>query len=228
MQTDAPFPERALVDLCLKAEEHEVHTEGMVRVAHPGHGMGVEFPSRTPEQRAQVGNLIDFLRNCPATMLELIISPRALVADLTQFETGRSRRRKSPAKRWKIRCSNCCGVAPRCSRKISFLNCSISVVPKKPPPSLSHPISILSIGSIRHVSGAAFRARHTKPPAAGQWAGILVAERAGGRFGRRGAEGYAGGFGSGLIAKNRRTRAPSLTRALQLFVVCSTPIASTA
>ena len=88
VQTDAPFPERALVDLCLKAKELEVHTEGMVRVAHPGHGMGVEFPSRTPEQRAQVENLINFLRNCPATMLELIISPRALVADLTQFEPG--------------------------------------------------------------------------------------------------------------------------------------------
>ena len=88
VQTDAPFPERALVDLCLKAEEHEVHTEGMVRVAHPGHGMGLEFPSRTPEQRAQVGNLISFLRSCPATMLELIISPRALVADITQFEPG--------------------------------------------------------------------------------------------------------------------------------------------
>jgi len=87
VQTDAPFPERALVDLCLKAEELEVHTEGMVRVAHPGHGMGVEFPSRTPEQRAQVENLINFLRSCPATMLELIISPRALIADLTQFES---------------------------------------------------------------------------------------------------------------------------------------------
>jgi len=42
VQTDAPFPERALVDLCLKAQNLEVHTEGMVRVAHPGHGMGVE------------------------------------------------------------------------------------------------------------------------------------------------------------------------------------------
>ena len=70
------------------SEELEVHTEGMVRVAHPGHGMGVEFPSRTSEQRAQVGNLINFLRNCPETMLELIISPRALVADITQFEPG--------------------------------------------------------------------------------------------------------------------------------------------
>lgn len=88
VETDAPFPERALVDLCLKTDELEVHTEGMVRVAHPGHGMGVEFPSRTAEQRAQVGNLISFLRNCPETMLELIISPRELVADITQFEPG--------------------------------------------------------------------------------------------------------------------------------------------
>ncbi len=86
VETDAPFPERALIDLCLKTGELEVHTEGMVRVAHPGHGMGVEFPSRTPEQRAQVGNVISFLRNCPDTTPEMIISPRALVADLTQFE----------------------------------------------------------------------------------------------------------------------------------------------
>ncbi len=88
VQTDAPFPERALVDLCLKTNEMEVHTEGMVKVAHPGHGMGVEFPSRTAEQRAQVENLINFLRNSPAAAPELSISPRALVADMTQFEPG--------------------------------------------------------------------------------------------------------------------------------------------
>jgi hypothetical protein len=86
VQTEAPFPERALVDFCLKTKELEVHTEGMVRVVHPGVGMGVEFPSRTPEQRAQVGSVIDFLRNSPEALPELLISPRALVADLTQFE----------------------------------------------------------------------------------------------------------------------------------------------
>jgi hypothetical protein len=57
-------------------------------VAHPAHGMGVEFPSRTPEQRAQVENLINFLRSSRDTTPELMISPRALVADLTQFENG--------------------------------------------------------------------------------------------------------------------------------------------
>ena len=86
VETDAPFPERALVDFCLKTREHEVHTEGMVRVAHPAHGMGVEFPSRTPEQRAQVENVIGFLRSSPEALPELSISPRALVADLSQFE----------------------------------------------------------------------------------------------------------------------------------------------
>lgn len=86
VQTDAPFPEKALIDFCLKTKEMEVHTEGMVRVAHPGHGMGVEFPSRTVEQRAQVGNVIDFLRSSPNAMPELSISPKALVADVTQFE----------------------------------------------------------------------------------------------------------------------------------------------
>ncbi|MFZ0759567.1 MAG: response regulator [Candidatus Sulfotelmatobacter sp.] len=86
VESESPFPERALVDLCLKTGDVAVHTEGMVRVTHPGHGMGVEFPSRTPEQRAQVENLINFLRSCPESMPELIISPRALTADLSQFE----------------------------------------------------------------------------------------------------------------------------------------------
>jgi len=88
IETDAPFPEKALVDLCLRTGELEVHTEGMVRVAHPAHGMGVEFPSRTSEQRGQVENVINFLRNSPTNAPELSISPRALVADLTQFESA--------------------------------------------------------------------------------------------------------------------------------------------
>ncbi len=86
VESDSPFPEHAMVDLCLRTDEIAVHTEGMVRVMHPGHGMGVEFPSRTPEQRAQVGNLISVLRGCRDSKLELGISPRALTADLSQFE----------------------------------------------------------------------------------------------------------------------------------------------
>ncbi|MCU1304763.1 MAG: hypothetical protein JWQ87_5047 [Candidatus Sulfotelmatobacter sp.] len=86
LESESPFPEHALIDLCLKTEEIAVHTEGLVRVAHPGHGMGIEFPSRTPEQRARVGELIALLRSCPQSMLQMIVSPRALTADLSQFE----------------------------------------------------------------------------------------------------------------------------------------------
>jgi DNA-binding response OmpR family regulator len=86
VETDSPFPELALVDLCLRTDDLAVHTEGLVRVTHPGHGMGVEFPSRTAEQRAQVGNLISLLHGCPESSPELSVSPRALTADLSQFE----------------------------------------------------------------------------------------------------------------------------------------------
>jgi CheY-like chemotaxis protein len=90
VESDSPFPERALIDLCLRTEDVAIHTEGMVRVTHPGYGMGVEFPSRTPEQRAQVGNLITFLRERPESMLEVSVSPRALAADLREFERAES------------------------------------------------------------------------------------------------------------------------------------------
>jgi hypothetical protein len=97
VQTEAPFPEGSLIDFCLKTKELEVHTDGMVRVAHPGHGMGLEFPSRTAEQREQVVKVIDFLRSCPGTMPDLCISPKALVADHTQFEPAE---RPADAEEW--------------------------------------------------------------------------------------------------------------------------------
>ena len=89
VQTEAPFPEGSLIDFCLKANDIEVHADGMVRVTHPGYGMGVEFPSRTEEQRGQVENVINFLRSCPGTTPDLSISPKALVADLAQFESSK-------------------------------------------------------------------------------------------------------------------------------------------
>lgn len=86
VETDAPFPEQALVDLCLKAAGMEIHADGMVRVMHPGSGMGLEFPSRTKEQRETVAHFIEFLTSRPGTVPELLISPKSLVADASQFE----------------------------------------------------------------------------------------------------------------------------------------------
>jgi hypothetical protein len=58
----------------------EIHTEGLVRVMHPGHGMGIEFPARTEEQRKSVGEFIDFLTGQPGATPQLETSPRSLVA----------------------------------------------------------------------------------------------------------------------------------------------------
>jgi len=80
VQTESPFPQSSAVDLCLRAAGMEIHTEGLVRVMHPGHGMGIEFPARTEDQRKSVGEFIDFLARQPGTTPQLETSPRAVVA----------------------------------------------------------------------------------------------------------------------------------------------------
>ena len=112
----------------------EVHSEGMVRVMHPGHGMGLEFPSRTSEQRAQVTALIDLLRNSPNQMPELIISPRALLADVKQFEPE-DKHASASGTNWKIPSSNFFAAAPPCNRMTSWQNCKSSAIKHFPAPS---------------------------------------------------------------------------------------------
>ena len=91
VQTESPFPQSSAVDLCLRASGMEIHTEGLVRVMHPGHGMGIEFPARTEEQRKSVGDFIEFLTGQPGATPQLETSPRSLVAntvDLNQTRDG--------------------------------------------------------------------------------------------------------------------------------------------
>ena len=85
VETQSPFPQSSAVDLCLRAGGMEIHTEGLVRVMHPGRGMGIEFPARTPEQRKSVGDFIDFLTSRPGATPELESSPRALRASAEEL-----------------------------------------------------------------------------------------------------------------------------------------------
>jgi CheY-like chemotaxis protein len=80
VETPSPFPQCSAVDLCLRASGMEIHAEGLVRVMHPGHGMGIEFPNRTEEQRKSVGDFINFLTAQPGVTPELETSPRSLTA----------------------------------------------------------------------------------------------------------------------------------------------------
>jgi DNA-binding response OmpR family regulator len=88
VRTECPFPQSSSVDLCLRVAELEVHTEGVVRVMHPGHGMGIEFPARTEEQRKSVGDFIECLTSQPGATPQLEISPRALVANTVDIKAG--------------------------------------------------------------------------------------------------------------------------------------------
>jgi len=81
VETESPFPERSIITLCLKAEDMEVQAEGLVRVMHPGFGMGIEFAARTTDERAQVARFIGFLTSRPGTYPALLITPQNLAAD---------------------------------------------------------------------------------------------------------------------------------------------------
>ena len=87
VETESPFPQSSAVDLCLRAGGMEIHTEGLVRVMHPGRGMGIEFPARTAEQRKSVGDFIDFLTSRPGATPELESSPRALRASAEELNS---------------------------------------------------------------------------------------------------------------------------------------------
>ena len=85
VQTESPFPQSSAIDLCLRAAGMEIHAEGLVRVMHPGHGMGIEFPARTEEQRKSVGEFIEFLTGQPGSTPELETSPRSLIASAVEL-----------------------------------------------------------------------------------------------------------------------------------------------
>jgi DNA-binding response OmpR family regulator len=75
IETESPFPRQTNIDLCLKAADLEVHARGIVRVMHPGHGMGVEFAAHS---RAQVEDFIEFLTTQPDVMPHLSVAPKSI------------------------------------------------------------------------------------------------------------------------------------------------------
>jgi len=73
--TESPLPEYAGATLQLKAGRLEVEAQGIVRVMHPGFGMGIEFASSTPEQTEHVRHFIALLTGQPGAAPALFITP---------------------------------------------------------------------------------------------------------------------------------------------------------
>jgi DNA-binding response OmpR family regulator len=78
LQTESPFPVRTRLQLVMKVGELELQAEGLVRIMHPGAGMGVEFTQRTAAQRAKVEEFIQTLVNTTGAVPDLQVKPDAI------------------------------------------------------------------------------------------------------------------------------------------------------
>jgi DNA-binding response OmpR family regulator len=78
LKTESPFPKGTRVALSMKTNDLETRARGIVRVAHPEFGMGVEFIQATSEQREQAQQMIETLRSYQARVPELQVAPDGL------------------------------------------------------------------------------------------------------------------------------------------------------
>lgn len=58
VETPEPFPKGTQVDMIVRTEDFKFRSIGVVKVMHPGFGMGVEFDAQNSAQRDQVQRLI--------------------------------------------------------------------------------------------------------------------------------------------------------------------------
>jgi DNA-binding response OmpR family regulator len=78
LETESPFPVRTLLRLMMKVGEHKLQIEGIVRVIHPGAGMGVEFTQHTSTEKTRVEEFIQTLVNTDGAVPELQVRPDSI------------------------------------------------------------------------------------------------------------------------------------------------------
>ncbi len=100
LTTGSPFPRGTRVTLSIKTTDLEVRAAGVVLVAHPEFGMGVEFIQGTAEQHDHVHRMITTLRANGDKSPELQVEPEGLESSfaenlsekhLSAFEVSASR-----------------------------------------------------------------------------------------------------------------------------------------
>jgi c-di-GMP-binding flagellar brake protein YcgR len=78
MELAVPYPLRAQVVLTMQLGALKVQAEGVVRVAHPDVGMGVEFTRNTDEQNQHVEKFLHTLMNSGQAAPDLMVEPQGL------------------------------------------------------------------------------------------------------------------------------------------------------
>jgi DNA-binding response OmpR family regulator len=88
LTTGSPFPRGTRVTVSIKIAEAEFRAAGIVLVAHPEFGMGMEFLQTTAEQRERADRLITTLRANAEKSPELQVEPDGL--EMPSAEDGRA------------------------------------------------------------------------------------------------------------------------------------------
>jgi len=87
LQTESPFPVRTRLHLLMKVGELALQVEGLVRIMHPGAGMGVEFTRKTETQRTKVEEFIQTLVSTSGVVPDLLVKPDAIDNSATAFSS---------------------------------------------------------------------------------------------------------------------------------------------
>jgi DNA-binding response OmpR family regulator len=75
LQSESPFPVRTRLQLQMKVGDLELQVDGIVRIMHPGAGMGVEFTQNTLGQKVKVEKFIYTLIDAAGAEPELEVKP---------------------------------------------------------------------------------------------------------------------------------------------------------
>lgn len=78
LETESPFPVRTRLQIVMKVHEKELPVEGMVRVMHPGAGIGVQFTRQNAEEKKRVEDFIHTLVNSEGAVPEIEVRPDAI------------------------------------------------------------------------------------------------------------------------------------------------------
>lgn len=78
LQTESPFPVRTRLQIGMRVGELELNTEGIVRVMHPGSGMGVQFTNHSHEDGKRVENFIHTLVSTEGAVPDVEVKPDSI------------------------------------------------------------------------------------------------------------------------------------------------------
>jgi DNA-binding response OmpR family regulator len=78
LETESPFPVRTRLQITMKVRELELTVEGIVRVMHPGAGMGAQFTRQAVEEKKKVEDFIHALVNSEGAAPEIEVQPDSI------------------------------------------------------------------------------------------------------------------------------------------------------